>query len=348
MMAGARLVDRYRGLICDLDGVIYRGLEAVPHAVEALTLRGKTTRLVLATNNASRSAAEVAGQVTGLGLEVTPAQVVTSAEAGAAHLSSILEPGATVLAVGGSGVVEALAAAGLRPVRTASGVRAVLQGYGRNVTAGDLAEASYAVAAGATWVAANRDATLPTEHGTAPGNGTLVDAVAVATGRKPLVVGKPEAPLYTLGVERLRTTPDEVLAVGDRLDTDILGAVNAGLDSLWVLTGVDDLASFVTSDVRALPTFVGLDLRALLRPAPRVTREAGWWVCGGLRLRLDLTRGNQDLLQVVADGAPQTREHYRDAALSAGFRALARAREAPDSDDDRLGDAAIELASRLA
>lgn len=347
-MSGSRLMDRYRGIICDLDGVIYRGHDAVPHAVEALSLRGDGTGLVLATNNASRPAAEVARQLAELGLDVTPDQVVTSAEAGAAHLASVLEPAGRVLAVGGLGVVEALTAVGLRPVRTSTGVRAVLQGYGNEVSAGDLAEAGYAIAAGARWVATNRDATLPTDRGTAPGNGTLVDAVAVATGRQPLVVGKPEAPLYSLSASRLGADPTEVLAVGDRLDTDILGAVNAGMDSLWVLTGVDDLPSFVTSGVRATPTYVGFDLRALIRPPPHVEMVRGWWVCGGARVRIDLIGGGDDLVRIVATESEESRVPSRNAVLAAGFAALVQLREAPGVSPDRLAAAAIQLTSRLA
>lgn len=290
----------------------------------------------------------MARQLTGLGLDVTASQVVTSAEAGAAHLGSRMERGAPVLAVGGPGVVEALSAAGLQPVASGSGVRAVLQGYGPNVSAADLAEASYAIAAGATWVATNRDATLPTDRGIAPGNGTLVDAVAVATGRRPLVVGKPEAPLYALSVARLRTTADEVLAIGDRLDTDVLGAVNAGLDSLWVLTGVDDLVTFATADPRALPTFVGFDLAALLRPAPAVTAADGWWVCDGVKLRIDVDGTNGQLIELAVNGSRQAAEGVREAVLSAGFRALQQMRTAPGVQQDLVVDVALALTSLLA
>ena len=110
-----------------------------------------------------------------------------------------------MLAVGGPGVAAALAEAGLRPVDQAeAGVVAVLQGYGADVTAALLAEASYAIEDGATWVATNRDATLPTHRGIAPGNGALIGAVAIATGVQPsAATGKPEPPLYDLSVTRL-------------------------------------------------------------------------------------------------------------------------------------------------
>lgn len=192
---GEALVAAYRAIACDLDGVVYRGARAVPFAVSSLQASQAYTPVVFATNNASRTPTEVAGQLEGLGLTGTGADaVVTSAQAGAALLRSRLGPGAVVLAVGGDGVAEALADAELRPMRTlAARPEAVLQGWARTVTVADLADASLAVADGALWVATNTDLTLPTEAGVVPGNGTLVAAVASASGRRPLVVGKSEA-----------------------------------------------------------------------------------------------------------------------------------------------------------
>ena len=174
-----------------------------------------------------------------------------------------------MLAVGGAGVATALREAGLRPVLPAEAARervdAVLQGYGPAVTASDLAEAAYAVEGGATWVATNTDGTLPTDRGVAPGNGSLVAAVERAVGHPPhLVAGKPAPPLYLLCAQRLDLPADRVLAVGDRLDTDIEGAVAAGMDSLLVLTGVDDLRACLDAPPQRRPTWVAPDLRALL------------------------------------------------------------------------------------
>ena len=281
------LVERYTGVVCDLDGVVRRGAQAVPHAVEQLT--ALQVPVVYATNNASLTPQDVADQLIGLGLPVGPANVVTSSQAGAAYVASLVPAGSPVLAVGGPGVAAALGEAGLTPVSSAeSGVVAVLQGYGPNVTATDLAEASYAIEGGATWVATNRDATLPTQRGVAPGNGALLGAVATATGVQPsAATGKPEPPLYDLSVARLGVPKPMVLAIGDRLDTDILGAMNAGLDSLWVLTGVDDLVSFARAPGRPAPTYAARDLRALDRPPMVPTHDHDHWVCGSVRLAVD-------------------------------------------------------------
>ncbi len=267
MISGGALVTRYAAVVCDLDGVVYRGPTAVPHAVEVLG--GLDVPVLYATNNASRSPADVATHLRDLGLACTPDAVATSSQAGAWLLADRLAAGSPVLAVGGAGVSVALAEAGLRPVLPADAactpVDAVLQGYGPAVTATDLAEAAYAVEGGATWVATNTDGTLPTDRGVAPGNGSLVAAVERAVGHPPhLVAGKPAPPLYLLCAGRLDLPAERVLAVGDRLDTDIEGAVAAGMDSLLVLTGVDDLRACLEAPPQRRPTWVAPDLRALV------------------------------------------------------------------------------------
>lgn len=260
------LVTRYAGVVCDLDGVVYRGPAAVPGAVEALS--AVESPVLYATNNASRPPADVAAHLEDLGLRCAPEQVATSSEAAAWVLGEHVPAGSAVLAVGGPGVATALAAAGFAPVlpAEASGraVAAVVQGYGPGVTASDLGEAAYAIEGGARWVATNTDGTLPTDRGVAPGNGSLVAAVARAVGHEPHVVaGKPEAPLYLLCAERVGVEVSRLLAVGDRLDTDIEGAHRAGMDSLLVLTGVDDLDAVMAASAGRRPTFVAPDLRCL-------------------------------------------------------------------------------------
>lgn len=298
------LVDGYAGVVCDLDGVVYRGPAAVPHAVEALGRLG--VGIVYATNNASRPPGEVAAHLARLGLEATADQVATSAQAGAAELATRLPSGSTVLAIGGPGVSEALLAVDLEPVlpeATRRGMAVtpagVLQGYGAQVCAADLAEAAYAIAGGAQWVATNTDATLPTDRGTAPGNGTLVAAVQRAVGRDPFVVGKPFAPLYELCAERLGRPARDLLAVGDRLDTDIAGAAATGTDSVLVLTGVDSVTGVALAPPEHRPTYLVADLRGLFEPYAAARHDQGWFACGGDRRRI---RGGE--WEVAAQGTP--------------------------------------------
>jgi glycerol-1-phosphatase len=263
----ARLVDAYDALLLDLDGVVYVGPDPVRHAVDVLTeVRRLGVVTAYVTNNAARPPGVVAEHLRSFGLVVADHDVVTSAQAGAREVAARVAVGARVLCVGGPGVAEAARLRGLTVVTSArDDPVAVLMGYGPDVSWRDLAEASYAVGAGAVFVATNTDLSIPTERGVAPGNGTLVGAVSAATGRVPVVAGKPFAPLLQESVERVGSR--RPLVVGDRLDTDIEAGHVSGFDSLLVLTGVTDVATLLAAPPDRRPTFVAADLRGLLRPA---------------------------------------------------------------------------------
>lgn len=284
------LVERFDGIICDLDGVVYRGSEAMPYAVESLlSALSAGVRVIYATNNASRTPAEISAHLKALGLPGSPSRVVTSAQAGADLVAKRCPPGSLVLAVGGQGVSLALEEAGLRPApvqpsRGAQPVVAVLQGFGAEVAWTDLAEIAYAVQAGALWVATNLDSTLPTERGVAPGNGALVGAVRSAVKGDPVVVGKPHRPLYDLSASALGTGSERTLVIGDRLDTDIVGAANTGMASLFVLGGVHGFSDVAEASPVARPRYVATDLRSLhsayAEPVLDLA-DSSRWVCGG-------------------------------------------------------------------
>jgi HAD superfamily hydrolase (TIGR01450 family) len=261
------LIDAHDALLLDLDGVVYVGPAPVSHAVEVLAevrRRGVVTAYV--TNNAARPPSVVAEHLRSLGLEVADHDVVTSAQAGAREVASRVPAGSRVLCVGGPGVAEAVVARGLEPVTSADdGPVAVLMGYGPDVAWRQLAEASYAVGAGALFVATNTDLSIPTDRGIAPGNGTLVAAVTAATGRVPVVAGKPFAPLIRESVERVGSQLP--LVVGDRLDTDIEAGHLSQIDSLLVLTGVTGVEELLAAPPDRRPTYVAADLRGLLQPS---------------------------------------------------------------------------------
>ncbi len=270
-----RLLDLHDALLLDLDGVVYVGADPVPHAVEALLAAadaGVTTAYV--TNNASRPPGVVAEHLSSFGLPVQAHDVVTSAQAGAREVASRVPAGSRVLVVGGPGVAEAVLARGLVPVRSADDApAAVLMGYGPDVAWTDLAEAAYAVGAGAVFVASNTDLSIPTARGIAPGNGTLVGAVVSATGRQPIVAGKPYAPLMDESVERIGAR--RPLIVGDRLDTDIEAGHRTGIPSLLVLTGVTDVDTLLAAPVDQRPTYLAADLRGLGAAAADLALNAG-------------------------------------------------------------------------
>jgi len=282
----AALVDAYDGVLFDLDGVVYLGPVAVPGAPPAIAaLREREVPVGFVTNNAARTPEAVAAHLTELGIPAGTADVVTSAQAGAQLLRRDLPAGAKVLAVGGDGVRQALAEVGLTGVGSADDEPvAVLQGYGVDLTWQDLIEATVAIHHGARWVATNDDPTRPTDRGLVPGNGAAVAAVRVAVPIDPEVAGKPYRPLLDVTVARLGAS--RPLFVGDRLDTDIAGAVNAGLDGMLVLTGSHGAADLLTASKGSRPTHLGYDVGALLRPVLEVELTHDTARCGSVTARV--------------------------------------------------------------
>ena len=277
----------YDVALLDLDGVVYLGGTPIPGAAEALRKADAAgMRLAYVTNNAFRTPAAIAALLTSFGVPATQEDVVTSAQAAARLLADRLPPGAPVLVIGGSGLRMALRERGLRPVSTAiDKPQAVVQGYAPDISYPMLAEGGLAVAAGALFVASNADRTLPSRRGRQPGNGSLLQVIATATGVRPLVAGKPEPPLHRESV--LRTGAKNPLVVGDRLDTDIEAAHRVGADSLLVLTGVTGPAEAVLAPPSQRPTYLAEDLAGLLEPHPGITEEDGAFSCGGWAARLD-------------------------------------------------------------
>ena len=322
----------YDVALLDLDGVVYLGGIAIPGAAEALRKADAAgMRLAYVTNNAFRTPAAIAALLTSFGVPATQEDVVTSAQAAARLLADRLPPGAPVLVIGGSGLRMALRERGLRPVSTAiDKPQAVVQGYAPDISYPMLAEGGLAVAAGALFVASNADRTLPSRRGRQPGNGSLLQVIATATGVWPLVAGKPEPPLHRESV--LRTGAKNPLVVGDRLDTDIEAAHRVGADSLLVLTGVTGPAEAVLAPPSQRPTYLAEDLAGLLEPHPGITEEDGAFSCGGWAARLD-----GGWLELTGDGERID-----------GLRALCAAAWAADSVSEESVRPAIERLERRA
>ena len=259
-------------LLLDLDGVVYTGPGAVPHAVESITRAAQTLRVGYITNNASRTDESVAAHLREFGLAVEAADVVTSPQAAVRILATLVDPGALILVVGGEGLESEVVAAGFRVTRSADDhPAAVVQGFAPHVGWEHLAEASFALHTGIPWVATNTDWTIPVARGIAPGNGTLVSAVHLAVGRLPVFAGKPETAIFDVARERFGAV--NPLVVGDRLDTDILGGKRAGLATALVLTGIDRAKQVLAAPPTMQPDFILGDLRELFEPYPATTIE---------------------------------------------------------------------------
>ncbi|MEV5334708.1 HAD hydrolase-like protein [Streptomyces werraensis] len=298
--SGQALNEAYDTALLDLDGVVYAGGEAIEHAVPSLAVaRDGGMRLAYVTNNALRTPDAVAAHLTELGIPAEAGDVITSAQAVARLIADQVPQGSRVLVVGGEGLRVALRERGLVPVESADDdPAAVVQGYGGPELAwGRFAEACYAVARGVPWFASNTDLTIPSGRGIAPGNGAAVEVVRIATGAEPQVAGKPLPPMHRETI--LRTGAERPLVVGDRLDTDIEGAFNGGVDSLLVLTGVTDGAQVIAAPPQHRPTYVDADLRGLLTGQPEVAEDGGAFRCGGWTAAAGAGR-----LELNGDGAP--------------------------------------------
>ncbi|MGG7462790.1 HAD-IIA family hydrolase [Plantibacter sp. YIM 135347] len=260
-------------VLADLDGVVYAGPNAIPHAVESLNRVAESIRVGYITNNASRTDASVAGHLTDLGLRVAPDEVVTSPQAAVRLLAGLVPEGATILVVGGAGLVDEIEKGGFVVTRSADDKpAAVVQGFAPEVGWSQLAEAAFALQGDGPeipWVATNTDWTIPQARGIAPGNGTLVSAVHTTVGRLATVAGKPETPIFEEAKARFEARSP--LFIGDRLDTDILGANRAGIASVLVLTGIDRAKHALAADQHSRPTFIVEDLRQLHEPYPVTT-----------------------------------------------------------------------------
>ncbi len=274
------LISAFDAVLSDLDGVVYTGPHAIPGAVASLQrLETEGVRLGYVTNNASRTPAQVAAHLRELGAPAEDHQVVSSSQAAGELLASLLPAGARVLITGSAALAHEIELVGLVPVSSAAeNPVAVVQGFNPEIGWKDLAEASYVVAGGALWCATNTDMTIPQARGIAPGNGVLVAAVAAATGKTPVVAGKPEAPLFHTAAKRLNS--DRPLVVGDRLDTDILGGNRAGFTTAAVLTGVDTKETILAARSDERPDYLLADLADLYVTYPQITDDGGTFRCG--------------------------------------------------------------------
>ena len=267
--------NNIRALIIDMDGVLWHGTQAMPGLVEFFqTLNDLDIRYILATNNASLTPEQYVTKLAKMGVTVTQKQILTSGMATALYLSEKINPKETrVFVVGEDGATQPLlelgfTLTGLYEVNNSDkpeqkGADIVVCGKDETLSWAKLATASLNIRAGASFIGTNADTTLPTEHGVTHGNGAILAALEVATGVTPTIIGKPEPIIYQQALGLLGISPDETVALGDRLETDILGAVRTGIRSIMVLTGISSVADLQDLDYH--PTWVMDDIRAVTK-----------------------------------------------------------------------------------
>lgn len=265
------ILRRIRHLVIDMDGVLWRADEPMPGLQDFFAfLREADIRFVLATNNASKRPEEYQAKLARFGVAIPLEAILTSAEAAAAYLASQAPPGTRVYAIGGNGVQHALAARGF--VLTEEGAEYVVVGWDPDLHWRKLAKASLLIQRGARLIGTNPDLTYPTPEGLVPGNGTNLAVLELTTGAKPLVIGKPEPWLYQAALERMGATRETTAALGDRLDTDILGGKRAGLTTILVLSGITTPEELAHSPLR--PDIVCRDIADLTARWREAFKEA--------------------------------------------------------------------------
>ncbi|WP_254872975.1 HAD-IIA family hydrolase [Schaalia sp. Marseille-Q2122] len=298
------LCATYDVALLDLDGTAYQGKEPIEHAAQATNEAQDAGMLVAyVTNNAMRTPAAIAEHLRELGFDAAPEAVMTSSMDVTALMAEEIEDGSKVLVIGAQGLREPIEAAGYTVVESADDEpAAVVQGLDKSLDWATLSEAAFAIQRGAKFFATNLDSTLPVERGFALGNGALVRAVQHATGVRPTAAGKPEAGIYHRGAALVGGT--NPLAVGDRLNTDIAGAVTAGIPSLHVLTGVSSARDVICAQRGQRPTYLALDMRGLneSHPRPKHHRD-GTWTCGVSQVAKVLRDGT-----LTVDGVALTSE----------------------------------------
>jgi 4-nitrophenyl phosphatase len=226
-----------RGIISDLDGVVYRGKQAIEESVEAFhAWRRLRVPFCFVTNNSTHTGADVVAKLASMGLEISPREVVTSAGETARLLRTMWPGGAPVYVIGAESLRSAVAGAGMDI--TERSPAAVVMGLDRAISHKKMRLAVQAILDGATLIGTNPDLLLPTTHGYEPGAGAQLMAVAAAARVKPIIVGKPETHMIEAALERLGTARSETIMIGDQMPTDIQAGKRAGLCSVLVTTGV--------------------------------------------------------------------------------------------------------------
>lgn len=265
------IFNNIKGIILDMDGVLWAAdhpLLDMPRFFSGVRELG--IPVVFATNNGTRSISMYVERLAGFGVPVEPWQVVNSAIATADYLAKLFPAGGPVFVVAEAGVIEALEEKGFFLAGENDDPVAVIAGMDRAMSYNKLAKAALLIRAGKLFIGTNPDLTFPTPYGLVPGAGATIAYLEAATSVKPVIIGKPEPHLYRFSIERLGMLPEETLAVGDRLETDILGGQLTGCKTVLVLSGVSsaqDAAAYQPQPDLVIPNLA--DLLPILEAAIR-------------------------------------------------------------------------------
>jgi 4-nitrophenyl phosphatase len=242
-------------LLIDGDGVLWRGKEPIPgldRFFDVLNKRGINWALL--TNNATRTLDKHAAKLSGFGIETPEDRVFSSASVTATYLSENFEPGDRLYVIGEEGLLETLTGAGFDVLtgenEPEDDVAAVIGSIDRKATYQKIAVASRLIRRGAPFIGTNPDRTFPTPDGLFPGAGTILAAIAAASDKEPMIIGKPEKTIFEVAMKHFNAEKSTTAMLGDRLETDILGGIRAGIGTIAVLSGVATTEQIEGSEYR--------------------------------------------------------------------------------------------------
>jgi 4-nitrophenyl phosphatase len=251
-----------KAIILDMDGVVWRGsqpigdLPAIFERINALQLK-----VLLATNNSTQTVDQFLAKLQGFGVKLQKWQLINSSQASAEILKAKYPAGGPAFLFGEEGLCQTMQAAGF--YHDPKSAQFVIVGMDRTLTYEKLSQASLLIRSGAPFFGTNSDRTLPTPLGLEPGAGSLLAAIEAATDVSPIVIGKPQPDIYQQAMKRLETAPGETLVVGDRLETDIVGAQKLGCRTGLVLSGATNEEQ--ASKWRPAPDIIAADLDHMLK-----------------------------------------------------------------------------------
>ncbi|MFO7323441.1 MAG: HAD-IIA family hydrolase [Chloroflexota bacterium] len=263
----AGVLDRIRGVVMDMDGVLWRGTEILPGVLPFVDfLRERHVPFVLASNNSTRTPQDYLIKLAGMGLHgVDAQQIITSGTTTVDYLKRHYPVTTRIHVLGGPGLKQMVDEAGFTRVDENADV--VVAGLDFDLTYERIKRAALLIRAGAEFIGTNDDATFPSTEGLIPGAGSLLAALKTATGRAPKVMGKPGLAMFETALGVLGTDPEDTLMIGDRLNTDIAGARAAGLKTALVLTGVTTRDELLVSPTQPDGVFENLvELLAAWQP----------------------------------------------------------------------------------
>lgn len=257
-------MDNIRGLIIDMDGVLWKDSEPIgdlPAIFDKIHDCG--LKMILATNNATRTVDEYHKKLRNFGVELDDWQIINTSQAVGNYLQEKYPQGANVYVLGQPSLKDTLRDYGMRIINEDDKLAdVVVAALDFTINYEKLSHASLLIQSGSFFIGTNPDVTLPTPAGLIPGAGTIIGSLEIASGKKAKIIGKPEPGLYEIALRRLQTNPDETLAIGDRLETDILGAQKAGIHSALVLSGASTLEN--VRDFEPKPDLIARDLSELI------------------------------------------------------------------------------------